>query len=161
MTTLTRQDYTVGWICALWKELAVSMAMLDTRHAPLQQPSTDPNTYILGSICGHNVVLACLPAGQMGTTPAATVATHMSRTFPCLRFGILVGIGGGIPSEDSDIRLGDVVVSKPTGNKGGLVQHDFGRLVTSTERQGQIEHSGSLNAPPPILLTAINALRAS
>src|SRR4051794_22231102 len=104
MTTLKHQDYTVGWICALWKELAVSMAMLDTRHEPLQKPSTDPNTYILGSISGHNVVLACLPTGQMGTTSAATVATHMSRTFPCLRFGILVGIAGGIPNDDCDIR---------------------------------------------------------
>lgn len=34
-------------------------------------------------------------------------------TFPRLRFGLLVGIAGGVPSRNNPIRLGDVVVSKP------------------------------------------------
>lgn len=37
----------------------------------------------------------------------------METTFPRLRFGLLVGIAGGVPSRKHQIRLGDVVVSKP------------------------------------------------
>jgi hypothetical protein len=45
---------------------------------------------------------------------ASTVASHMVSTYPNIRFGLMVGIGGGVPSKSADIRLGDVVVSKPT-----------------------------------------------
>lgn len=46
-----------------------------------------------------------------------------------LRFGLLVGIGGGIPNlkRGIDIRLGDMVVSQPTGTTGGVVQYDKGK----------------------------------
>jgi hypothetical protein len=41
------------------------------------------------------------------------------------------GIGGGIPGdEEDDIRLGDVVVSKPTATFGGVVvQYDVGKVT--------------------------------
>ena len=46
------------------------------------------------------------------------MANQMLSSFPSIRFGLLVGIGGGVPSEETDIRLGDVVVSKPKGPQG-------------------------------------------
>jgi hypothetical protein len=55
---MRHQDYTVGWICALPTEMAAAQAMLDERHNPLQQDPDDHNTYILGSIGVHNVVLS-------------------------------------------------------------------------------------------------------
>lgn len=61
------QDYTVGWICALPEELAAGQAMLDSRHPSLFQDSQDHNTYALGCIGNHNVVIACLPFGETGT----------------------------------------------------------------------------------------------
>jgi hypothetical protein len=39
--------------------------------------------------------------------------------FKALRFGLMVGIGGGVSSAEADIRLGDVVVSKPHRSFGG------------------------------------------
>jgi nucleoside phosphorylase len=33
----------------------------------------------------------------------------------------MVGIGGGIPSTKNDIRLGDIVVSLPEGQHGGVI----------------------------------------
>jgi nucleoside phosphorylase len=83
-------------------------------------------TYTLGKVEGHNVVLACLPAGRPGTNPAAVIISHINLSFPNVRYGLMVGIGGGVPSE-TDLRLGDVVVSKPTGSCGGVVQYDFGK----------------------------------
>jgi nucleoside phosphorylase len=153
---LTHQDYTVGWICALSSELTASMAMLDEEHLPLSQHTEDDNAYTLGRIGEHNVVIACLPAGQMGTNSAATVAAQMKYSFGGIRFGLMVGIGAGVPSEDYDIRLGDVVVSKPGKQNGGVVQYDFGRTI----EEGRFVHTGSLNAPPSVLMTAVNTLQA-
>jgi len=44
----------------------------------------------------------------------------------------MVGIGGGVPcnGHGTDIRLGDVVVSKPTGSYGGVVQYDRGKVTS-------------------------------
>src|SRR5580658_3732691 len=154
--TLHHHDYTVGWVCALPLEMAVAKAMLDEIHTDLPTSSNDQNTYVLGRIRAHNVVIACLPSGVYGTTSAATVASQMLFTFRSIRFGLMVGIGGGVPGKDVDIRLGDVVVSKPTGGFGGVVQYDFGKTVA----QGVFERTGGLNKPPPILLTAIARLQA-
>jgi nucleoside phosphorylase len=152
----TYQDYTVGWICALPTEMAAARAMLDECHDPLQQDSQDDNNYTLGRIGGHNVVLACLPAGVTGTISAARVATQMLSNFKWLRFGLMVGIGGGVPSEKNDIRLGDVVVSKPIGTFGGVIQFDFGKTV----QEGRFTRTGMLNRPPDVLLTALANLQA-
>jgi nucleoside phosphorylase len=153
---LSHQDYTVGWICALSTELIAAMAMLDEEHLPLEQHAQDNNIYTLGRIGEHNVVIACLPAGQMGNNSAAMVATQMQYSFRAIRFGLMVGIGGGVPSEEHDIRLGDVVASNPGKHDGGVIQYDFGRTVA----EGRFVRTGTLNAPPTILLTAVNTIKA-
>ena len=74
----TNNDYTVGWICALQVELAASQAMLlDGEHPDLLQAENDTNTYTLGRIGQHNVVLACLPSGTTGISAAATPARDL------------------------------------------------------------------------------------
>ncbi|KAL3435217.1 nucleoside phosphorylase domain-containing protein [Aspergillus tetrazonus] len=55
--TLSRRDYTVGLICALHIELAAVRGMLDEIHVDLPVPRSDTNTYILGRMCSHNVLL--------------------------------------------------------------------------------------------------------
>lgn len=120
--SLTHEDYTIGWMCALPIELTTAKAMLDQIHPDLPKANAaDSNTYTLGSIGSHNVALAGLPNGSYGTNSAAVAASHMLSAFPNLRFGLMVGIGGGAPSEDHDIRLGDIVVSKPQGNDGKIL----------------------------------------
>jgi nucleoside phosphorylase len=153
---MKHQDYTVGWICALPTEMAAAVCMLDGRHEPLPQPSHDDNIYILGYIGPHNIAIVCLPAGVTGTNSAAIVATRMLSTFPSVRFGLMVGIGGGVPSQESDIRLGDVVVSKPDRTSGGVIQYDFGKTV----QEGRFVRTGSLNRPPDVLLGAVANLQA-
>ncbi|KAJ5150939.1 uncharacterized protein N7482_010191 [Penicillium canariense] len=151
-------DYTAAWICALPLELAAACAMLDERHRPLprERHSRDNNTYILGRVESHNVVIACLPSGITGTVSAARVVNLMLSTFRHIQFGLMIGIGGGAPSEVHDIRLGDIVVGKPTGLLGGVVQYDFGKTV----QQGRFQRGGMLNKPPEILLTALSSLEA-
>jgi nucleoside phosphorylase len=150
------QKYTVGWICALPLEMAAAEAMLDEVHGkPQGQHKLDTNNYLLGSIGQHYIVITCLPAGSYGTISAATVAMQMLSTFESIKIRLLVGIGGGIPHKDCDIRLGDVVVSSPGMAYGGVVQYDFGKAVVGD----QFKHTGSLNKPPPILLKAVSGLQ--
>ncbi|KAL2832103.1 hypothetical protein BDW59DRAFT_181441 [Aspergillus cavernicola] len=151
-------DYTVAWLCALPSEMAAAETMLDERHPNiLPTRSTDDNTYILGRVYDHNVVIACLRLGVYGTTSAANSATQMQSTFKSIRFFLMVGIGGGAPSDKADIRLGDVVVSKPTREFGGVIQYDYGKLMSN----GLFGRTGMLNKPLSVLLTAIARLQSA
>ncbi|KAM3455313.1 hypothetical protein NHJ6243_008570 [Beauveria neobassiana] len=146
---LNRDDYEVAWICPLEVEQIAAMEMLDEEHETLPQPRGDTNIYNLGAINNHNVVIAGLP--KAGNCPAAAVITQMKMTFPNLKHGLLVGIGGGVPvkTDQGMIRLGHVVVSEPTGVHSGAVQYDHGKATA-----GQFELKGSLNPPPTALLNA-------
>jgi nucleoside phosphorylase len=152
------EDYVVAWICALPLEMAAVKSILDEIHDGLPQPESYENAYALGKIFGCNVVVTCLPAGVYGTTAAAIVVSQMLSTFPNIRFGLVVGIEGGVPSKKNDIRLGDdVVISKPTGTSGGVVLYDSGKTISS----GRFEQTGALNQPPQILLTTISQLEST
>jgi nucleoside phosphorylase len=155
---LRREDYTVGWVCALPVELAAAQEMLDEEHPDLERDPTDndENLYALGSIGAHNVAIVCLPAGRIGNNPAAAVATQMRATFKNIRFGLMVGIGGGVPSAEADVRLGDVVASQPHETFAGVVQYDMGKTTPSG-----FERIGSLNSPPHVLLCAVAKVRAN
>lgn len=154
---LSHKDYTVAWICALPLEMAAATAMLDEIHPKLSQPPTDHNSYTLGKIGNRNVVVACLPSGVYGKISAAIVLAHLLPTYPEAQFGLMVGTGGGVPSNAADIRLGDVVVSKPTGTSSGVIQYDYGKTMSG----GRLQTTGSSNKPPQLLLTAIAQIQAS
>ncbi|KAF9883745.1 hypothetical protein FE257_002999 [Aspergillus nanangensis] len=149
LPTLQRELYTVAWICALPIEMAAAQAVLDERHRPLPTHTDDTNTYILGTIQGHNVVIACLPMDQYGIINAATVVTNLKRTFTAIRVGLIVGIGGGVPSK-VDVRLGDVVV----GTR--VMQTDLGKIVAGE----QLERISIHKIPHQLLGIAVSALRA-
>ncbi|KAL4788864.1 hypothetical protein BDV19DRAFT_48930 [Aspergillus venezuelensis] len=152
-----RLEYTVGWICAVTTEYVAAQAFLDEEHErPRDLFRHDSNDYTLGKIGGHNVVLAILPAGEYGIASAANVAKDMLHSFPSVRIGLMVGIGGGAPSRNHDIRLGDIVVSIPREGKGGVFHYDFGKTI----QHQALRPTGFLNQPPTILRTAVNGLKA-
>jgi nucleoside phosphorylase len=151
------QDYTVGWICAIVTEYVAAQEFLDEEHdGPELVSPKDNNDYTLGKIGKHNVVIAVLPQGEYGISSATAVAKDMLNSFPNVRIGLMVGIGGGAPSPKQDIRLGDVVVSATGDGKGGVFQYDFGKEIQDQEFQ----ETGFLNQPPPILRAAVNGLIA-
>ncbi|KAI9697547.1 MAG: hypothetical protein M1820_007746 [Bogoriella megaspora] len=155
-TGFSYHDYTVGLICALPLEMAAARAMLDEIHPDLALDTHDTNAYTLGTICGHNAVIACLPAGVYGTTAAATVASRMLSTFRSIETRLMVGIGGGVPTEKHDIRLGDIVVGVPSPDYAAVVQYDLGKTLAD----GLFHRTGQLNKPPLSLLTAVSKLQA-
>jgi nucleoside phosphorylase len=151
------EEYTVGWICAITTEYVAAQTFLDEEHErPEYLPQHNKNDYALGRIGKHNVVMSVLPRGEYGKSSAARVAEAMMHSFPNIRIGLMVGIGGGVPSKTHDIRLGDVVVSTPGNGQGGVLQYDYGKTI-----QGQSFHcTGYLDQPPTALRAAVSGLEA-
>ncbi|RYP78942.1 hypothetical protein DL769_003107 [Monosporascus sp. CRB-8-3] len=148
--------YTVGWICALSTERVAAQAFLDEEHdRPEYVSHNDNNDYTLGKYGKHNVVIAALPDGEYGIASAASVARDMLHSFPNVRIGLMVGIGGGVPSKKHDIRLGDIVVSAPPNGMSGVFQYDFGKTI---QDQG-FRTTRFLNHPPMVLRTAVSGLK--
>ncbi|OHW94893.1 NACHT and ankyrin domain protein [Colletotrichum incanum] len=129
--------------------MAAARAMLDEEHQAPAASTNDSNTYSLGSIQRHNVVIACLPNAQYGTNNAANVLTNLTRTFPSVCLGLMVGIGGGVPSM-ADVRLGDVVV----GTR--VMQYDLGKIV----EDGQIRRTAVPKIPHKAFGSVVSAIRS-
>ena len=67
---MTLQAMTILWDGFVpWVELAASQAMLDEVHPDLPRDGNDSNTYTLGRIGQHNVVIAGLPSGTTVQVP--------------------------------------------------------------------------------------------
>ncbi|KAL3447829.1 hypothetical protein BJX65DRAFT_86153 [Aspergillus insuetus] len=156
MASLTPEDYTVAWVCAISLEAAAARAMFNKTHPPPQEIS-DQIAYDFGELNGHNIVIAYLPSGVYGKVSAAGVVSRMRSTFRRLEFALMVGIGGGVPGiGKNDIRLGDVVVSKPGPKHSGVIQYDYGKAMQG----GVFEATGTTNKPPAVLLTHLSQLEA-
>lgn len=123
----TRADFEIAVICALTLEADAVDALFD-RHwdddgPPYDKAPGDPNAYSTGAIGRHNVVLAHMPG--MGKANAAAVAANCRASFPNIRLAVIVGVCGAVPvgPHDSEIVLGDVIISD------GIVQYDLGRQL--------------------------------
>ena len=161
---LKREQYTVGWLCALWKsELLAARAMLDEEHEDVDLPYGDENAYTLGSIDGHHIVIACMPAGQPGAISASRLVEPLKRSFPRLQMHLFVGIGGGVPRNpvsqrpEENMFLGDVVGWPQEVGANAVVKHDSGRALAS----GEFEMLSSLDKPSRQVLAALTKLMSS
>ena len=148
----TASDYTVGWLCATTKEYVSARQVLDEIYQ--DNPNFlggkgDTHIYTRGRIKQHHVVVGCLPAGNYGTVSAAEVAMSMKSSFPCIRFGLMVGIAGAAPTAKDDVRLGDVVV----GTR--IVPYTFGKRT-----QDGFNITGQADRPAEILLSAVHHMEA-
>lgn len=154
---LANEEYTIGWICSVVTEYVAAQLFLGEKHlAPTFVARHDNNDYTLGRIAKHNVAIAVMPSGEYGTASAAVVARDMLHTFPNVRIGLMVGVGGGAPSPKHDIRLGDVVVSMAQNGTGGVFQYDFGKTI----QEQPFQPTRFLAPPPLVLLAALNGLKA-
>ncbi|TQW09250.1 vps9-ankyrin repeat-containing protein [Cordyceps javanica] len=148
----SRNEYTVGWICAINVEYVAATAFLDETHEQVEDiPREDDNVYVLGRLGHHNIVVASLPDGEYGTESSGRVARDLVRSFPNVKIGLMVGIGGGVPSKRHDIRLGDVVVSASSNGEPGVFQYDFGKLI----QEGDFQYTRVLNQAPALLRNAV------
>lgn len=91
----------------------------------------DKNQYNTGVISKHHVVLAS--PDKYGKGNATRVMAHLSSTFPCIRWCLVVGVCGGVPSPKNrePIYLGDVIVSTK------IIEHDIGKKYPYTFKTNQ------------------------
>jgi nucleoside phosphorylase len=78
------------------------------------------------------------------------------RTFPKIRFGLMVGIGGGAPTAKHDIRLGDIIVATPNSLVNEVQQYDFGKTV----QDQKFQRAEGINNCPPLLKNIVSAMKA-
>ncbi|KAH8801347.1 nucleoside phosphorylase domain-containing protein [Xylogone sp. PMI_703] len=124
---IDRRVFEIAIICTLRIESDAVEATFDEFLEEGDQPhygkvEGDPNSYTLGKIGQHYVVLAYM--SNMGKVSSASVAASFRASFPNIRLGLVVGICGGVPQpthERVEIFLGDVIIST------GVVQFDLGR----------------------------------
>ncbi|KAF2829005.1 purine and uridine phosphorylase [Ophiobolus disseminans] len=115
--------------------------------------------YLGGRVGVHKVVIGV--QRRIGLSQAAILAEKMRDGFPNIKYFLLVGIAGGVPrygpaGAASEIVLGDVVVSSPRGNHGGVLQYDKG----AWQGQGRLNFRGHTNGVPGDLMAAVNNFRA-
>ena len=164
MADLDPELYAVVWLAPLEIEAQAALRMLDNRHrGRFPMGRGDEYVFQAGDVCGHNVIIATLPAGQeYGTGSAAALASQVKKFFPNLWFGLLVGIAAGLPnlsrSPPLDIRLGDVLVGLPTGESAGLIAYDLGK---ETGNDGfQLLHFGHVLAnTETVVRSAIGSIK--
>ena len=113
-----REDYCIAWVCASVAQHTACRLMLDEVHQAPDMLKSDEIFYAFGRVGPHNVVVACPLKDSHEATSAPTMTGCLLTSFPNLRFGVLIGIGGGVPSSNERIRLGDVVVGSSPGSWG-------------------------------------------
>ncbi|KAH7191792.1 nucleoside phosphorylase domain-containing protein [Fusarium flagelliforme] len=141
--------YTIAWFCMLPIEMTAAQNMLDEIHHQLPIRRDDLNTYTLGSIRSHNIVIVFPRHEPYGNSPSATVINNLIRTYPLIRYALMVGIGGAAPAT-KDIRLGDIVVGTE------MVQYDLDKSLSG----GEIHRTAILESSEDFLWTAATNLRA-
>ncbi|KAL2815046.1 hypothetical protein BDW59DRAFT_166960 [Aspergillus cavernicola] len=119
------EEYRIACICPLYLEAAPLEALLNEVYSSTAR--SDTNSYTLGRIGEHNNVIATMPG--TGTNKAALVAPQLLSDFKAIKYWFLVGIGGGVPSEEDDIRLGDIVVGLSKGSLSGVVEFKGERFI--------------------------------
>ncbi|MGB0385659.1 MAG: AAA-like domain-containing protein, partial [Ardenticatenaceae bacterium] len=147
---------TIGLITALPKEFAAMRVMLD--NVQRSHVGKGSQLYFQGKVPAenggqHDVILGLM--SDMGTNPAAVLATRLLGHFPTIKHIIMVGIAGGVPYPEKPsehVRLGDVVVS----DRNGVVQYDFDK-----ESLNGITHRHPLRPPSAKLLNAVRLLEAN
>ncbi|KAK5632769.1 hypothetical protein RRF57_008483 [Xylaria bambusicola] len=135
-----RSDFHVAIICALKIEADAVYSLLDKdwndEGHDYGKDKNDTNSYTLGSIGQHNVVIVRLSG--MGSIRASTAAGNLNLSFPNITLALVVGVCGGVPtpSNDRSIFLGDLVLSSR------VVQYGFGRQYPDRfERKGGSDDS--------------------
>jgi nucleoside phosphorylase len=106
-------DFETAIICALGIESKAVEAVFDkvwNDDQTIVHPN-DMNGYTIGRIGGRLVVLAWMHG--IGKSKAISVACNLRFSFRRIKYVLVVGICGAIPTstEEEDILLGDVVIS--------------------------------------------------
>ncbi|KAH8883240.1 purine and uridine phosphorylase [Thozetella sp. PMI_491] len=164
MAELDPELYNIVWLAPLEIEARAALRLIDNPHRG-RFPMSRGDDYVFqaGDMCGHNVIIATLPAGQeYGTGSAAALASQVKRFFPNLWFGLLVGVAAGLPNLERipprDIRLGDILVGLAEGESAGLIAYDLGKETSEPNFQ-LLRHGHVLAVTETVVRSAIGSIK--
>ena len=138
---------TVAVICPLSVEMRAVLAVFN--KPPQLGTSSESKPYFFGFIGKHSTVAVCLPNQNVGVVQASRCGDWLQREFPSLQHRFLVGIAGGIPDKNIDIRLGDIVIGTH------ICKYDSGKWV-----DGELQIRPALKEAPQGLQDAIPMFQA-
>lgn len=141
---MTAEDQpSIGFICPSYTEVKAVLATFDKGFSTVLVNGTK---YSYGLIRGRKTVAVTLPHDESGPVAASRCAAELLKKHPSLKkdgsYCFLVGIAGGIWSQDNDVRLGDIVIATSI----------WDRRLSRTTSEGFVstEHRGK--APQYLLL---------
>ena len=155
----SRRDIEVAVICALSREADAVQALFDVdwddEGLSLEKAPGDSNAYSIGAIGRHNVVLVHMPS--TGKVSASASASNCRMSFPNIKLGLVVGICGVVPFDEtgSELVLGDVVISD------GVIQYDLGWQTNAgfARKDTLLDSLGRPNSEIRAVLAKLRALR--
>ncbi|KAK2054988.1 purine and uridine phosphorylase [Colletotrichum caudatum] len=135
-------------ICAITTESVAAQAFLDEEHAGLRQVAQhDNNSYVLGRIGSHNVIVATLPDSEYGTTLAATVAKDMLYSFLNVRGGY-----SGVFQYDFSKTIQNASF-QATGLRAGYKKRGHRLVEAANEKLEKIKKRKKYTRPDPASLS--------
>lgn len=127
---IRRQKYKIAWICPIHVSYAAAKELLDEKHAGSKLPPRNCDVdYTLGKMGAHCVVIVLWPRRPLSSQYLEFEAERLLSTFPNIEMKLIVGVAGGAPSPERDMRLGDVVVNTMRSASNGLFCYDFDETV--------------------------------
>jgi nucleoside phosphorylase len=112
-TNLTEENFEVAVICALEVEGGAVLNVFDSqyKHSNHLKSLNNESSFTLsfGRIGEQNVVLSWLSI--KGKVEAALAAQELRKTFKKVKDVFVVGVCGGVPQKNTELVLGDVVIS--------------------------------------------------
>ncbi|OAQ67171.1 kinesin light chain [Pochonia chlamydosporia 170] len=160
---LRPENYNIAFIAPLEVEANALHHMLDKKHIgdfPLDKG--DDYVFMAGSMAEHNVVIATFAIGdKYGNSSSSAISAQLKKVFPHLWLCLLVGVAAGLPrligEKKRDIRLGDVLVAIPEGERPGLIDLDVGK---ETLNGFELLHGGWTTPTLRIVRSAITKIKA-
>ncbi|KAJ3567076.1 hypothetical protein NPX13_g6895 [Xylaria arbuscula] len=112
-------DYTVLWLCAARVGFETARLLLDKGDCKFRTEHIDSDLYFYGRVGRHNIIVLHLPTAlskyeyKAAATPqnGERAIQGMVQDFPKIKAVLVVGVNTSIQSQQSDIQLGDVVIT--------------------------------------------------
>ncbi|RAK97941.1 uncharacterized protein BO80DRAFT_388583 [Aspergillus ibericus CBS 121593] len=152
-----RHGFQIAIICMLPRQADAVIALFDHQWEGTEEAYSkatgDPNTYTIGVLGAHNVVVAHMP--HIGKVSAAEFAMGVRATFPAIQLALVVGVCGGVPSsphQRTEIFLGDVIISQ------SVTEYDFGRQDPTGFEPKNAEEGGAGGSIPRSIQAVLRKL---
>lgn len=147
-----RHGFRTAILCALKLEADAVETQISTFYNSQDYgiADGDPNTYTLGQLGGHDVVVVWMPSEGNSLSSGATAS--LTSSFPRIDLALLVGVCAGVPwysksDRDVEVILGDVVIST------AVVEYDHGRQFSDAFRRKE-----TLSQAPIAIRSRINQI---